>query len=207
MVLNNPYFEANAGGVDLAIDNTGTRPVTVVINGGNFHRVSSERYTHTNIQVTSSGGGKVIVLLNGTTFQSAGDYQPSAERPYWITGANCEVVDIGCVFTETTSKVTSASALSVTRSGKINANGSIDVATGVSSVNVVSTGVYDVSFSHPLAAVASGYIVQITPISAPDSVSCDVTYIGVDTFRVTLRNTLSGAGISSSFAFSITRLL
>ncbi|MQJ69490.1 hypothetical protein EIZ89_20400 [Escherichia coli] len=37
--------------------------------------------------------------------------------------------------------------------------------------------------------------------------SCDVTYIGVDTFRVTLRNTLSGAGISSSFAFSITRLL
>ncbi|EOA7632267.1 TPA: phage tail protein, partial [Shigella flexneri] len=70
-----------------------------------------------------------------------------------------------------------------------------------------STGVYDVSFSHPLAAVASGYIVQITPISAPDSVSCDVTYIGVDTFRVTLRNTLSGAGISSSFAFSITRLI
>lgn len=97
--------------------------------------------------------------------------------------------------------------MSVTRSGKINANGSIDVATGVSSVNVVSTGVYDVSFSHPLAAVASGYIVQITPISAPDSVSCDVTYIGVDTFRVTLRNTLSGAGISSSFAFSITRLI
>ncbi|HCS3682628.1 TPA: phage tail protein, partial [Shigella flexneri] len=167
----------------------------------------SARYTHTNIQVTSSGGGKVTVILNGTTFQSAGDYQPSAEQPYWITGANCEVVDIGCVFTETTSKVTSASALSVTRSGKINANGSIDVATGVSSVNVVSTGVYDVSFSHPLAAVASGYIVQITPISAPDSVSCDVTYIGVDTFRVTLRNTLSGAGISSSFAFSITRLI
>ncbi|EOB1444759.1 head-binding protein, partial [Shigella flexneri] len=59
LVLNNPYFEANAGGADLAIDNTGTRPVTVVINGGNFHRVSSARYTHTNIQVTSSGGGKL----------------------------------------------------------------------------------------------------------------------------------------------------
>ncbi len=207
LVLNNPYFEANAGGADLAIDNTGTRPVTVVINGGNFHRVSSERYTHTNIQVTSSGGGKVIVLLNGTTFQSAGDYQPSADRPYWITGDNCELIDIGCTFMEITSKATSVSAESVTRSGRINANGSVDIAPGVSSVNAHATGVYDVTFSHPLAAATNGYVVQITPISAPDSVSCDVTYIGVDTFRVTLRNTLSGAGISSSFAFSITRLL
>ncbi len=207
LVLNNPYFEANAGGVDLAIDNTGTRPVTVVINGGNFHRVSSERYTHTNIQVTSSGGGKVIVLLNGTTFQSAGDYQPSADRPYWITWDNCELIDIGCTFMEITSKATSVSAESVTRSGRINANGSVDIAPGVSSVNAHDTGVYDVTFSHPLAAATNGYVVQITPISAPDSVSCDVTYIGVDTFRVTLRNTLSGAGISSSFAFSITRLL
>ncbi|EPJ1814002.1 phage head-binding domain-containing protein [Escherichia coli] len=207
LVLNNPYFEANAGGADLAIDNTGTRPVTVVINGGNFHRVSSERYTHTNIQVTSSGGGKVIVLLNGTTFQSAGDYQPSADRPYWITGGNCELIDIGCTFMEITSKATSVSAESVTRSGRINANGSVDIAPGVSSVNAHATGVYDVTFSHPLAAATNGYVVQITPISAPDSVSCDVTYIGVDTFRVTLRNTLSGAGISSSFAFSITRLL
>lgn len=207
LVLNNPYFEANAGGADLAIDNTGTRPVTVVINGGNFHRVSSERYTHTNIQVTSSGGGKVIVLLNGTTFQSAGDYQPSADRPYWITGNNCELIDIGCTFMEITSKATSVSAESVTRSGRINANGSVDIAPGVSSVNAHATGVYDVTFSHPLAAATNGYVVQITPISAPDSVSCDVTYIGVDTFRVTLRNTLSGAGISSSFAFSITRLL
>ncbi|WP_244449853.1 phage head-binding domain-containing protein [Escherichia coli] len=207
LVLNNPYFEANAGGADLAIDNTGTRPVTVVINGGNFHRVSSERYTHTNIQVTSSGGGKVIVLLNGTTFQSVGDYQPSADRPYWITGDNCELIDIGCTFMEITSKATSVSAESVTRSGRINANGSVDIAPGVSSVNAHATGVYDVTFSHPLAAATNGYVVQITPISAPDSVSCDVTYIGVDTFRVTLRNTLSGAGISSSFAFSITRLL
>lgn len=207
LVLNNPYFEANAGGSDLAIDNTGTRPVTVVINGGNFHRVSSERYTHTNIQVTSSGGGKVIVLLNGTTFQSVGDYQPSADRPYWITGDNCELIDIGCTFMEITSKATSVSAESVTRSGRINANGSVDIAPGVSSVNAHATGVYDVTFSHPLAAATNGYVVQITPISAPDSVSCDVTYIGVDTFRVTLRNTLSGAGISSSFAFSITRLL
>ncbi len=207
LVLNNPYFEANAGGVDLAIDNTGTRPVTVVINGGNFHRVSSERYTHTNIQVTSSGGGKVIVLLNGTTFQSAGDYQPSADRPYWITVDNCELIDIGCTFMEITSKATSVSAESVTRSGRINANGSVDIAPGVSSVNAHDTGVYDVTFSHPLAAATNGYVVQITPISAPDSVSCDVTYFGVDTFRVTLRNTLSGAGISSSFAFSITRLL
>ena len=207
LVLNNPYFEANAGGSDLAIDNTGTRPVTIIINGGNFHRVSNTAYTINNLNITSSGGGKVTVILNGTTFQSVGSYVPSSTRPYWVTGANCEVIDIGCTFMEETSKATSVSSGSIPRSGRINANGSIDIAPGVSSVNAHATGVYDVTFSHPLAADTNGYVVQITPISAPDSVSCDVTYIGVDTFRVTLRNTLSGAGISSSFAFSITRLL
>ncbi len=207
VVLNNPYFEGNAGKADLLIDNTGTRPVTVVINGGNFHRVSSTAYTTYNILATSSGGGKLTVILNGTTFQSAAGYVPDVSRPYWRELGNVEFIDIGCTFMEETSKAISVSSGSIPRSGRINANGSVDIAPGVSSVNVHATGVYEVTFSHPLAAATNGYVVQITPISAPDSVSCDVTYIGVDTFRVTLRNTLSGAGISSSFAFSITRLL
>lgn len=207
LVLNNPYFEANAGGSDLAIDNTGKRPVTIIINGGNFHRVSNTAYTINNLNITSSGGGKVTVILNGTTFQSVGSYVPSSTRPYWVTGANCEVIDIGCTFMEGTSKATSVSSGSIPRSGRINSNGSIDVATGVSSVSVVATGVYDVTFSHPLAAATNGYVVQITPISAPDSVSCDVIYRSTNTFRVTLRNTVSGAGIATAFAFSITRLV
>ncbi|HBP7813206.1 phage tailspike protein [Escherichia coli] len=207
VVLNNPYFEANSGKADLLIDNTGSRPVTLVINGGNFHRVSGTAYTTYNILATSSGGGKLTVILNGTTFQSVAGYVPDVSRPYWHALGNVEFIDIGCTFMEETSKAAAISSGSIPRSGRINANGSIDVAQGVSSVNVVGTGIYDVTFSHPLAAATNGYVVQITPISAPDSVSCDVTYIGVDTFRVTLRNTLSGAGISSSFAFSITRLL
>ncbi|ATE85660.1 tail protein [Shigella phage Sf11 SMD-2017] len=207
LVLNNPYFEANAGGSDLAIDNTGTRPVTVIINGGNFHRVSSTAYTVNNLSITSSGGGKVTVILNGTTFQSVGSYVPSSARPYWVTGANCEVIDIGCTFMEQTSKATSVSSGSIPRSGRINSNGSIDVAPGVSSVNMVTTGVYDVTFSQQLSTSANGYVVQITPISAPDSVSCDVIYSSTTSFRVTLRNTVSGAGIASAFAFSVTRLV
>ncbi|EFD1094439.1 head-binding protein [Escherichia coli] len=207
VVLNNPYFEANSGKADLLIDNTGSRPVTLVINGGNFHRVSGTAYTTYNILATSSGGGKLTVILNGTTFQSVAGYVPDVSRPYWHALGNVEFIDIGCTFMEETSKATSVSSGSIPRSGRINANGSVDIAPGVSSVNAHATGVYDVTFSHPLAAATNGYVVQITPISAPDSVSCDVTYIGVDTFRVTLRNTLSGAGISSSFAFSITRLL
>lgn len=207
VVLNNPYFEANAGIADLVIDNTGTRPVTVVINGGNFHRVSSTDYTNFNIFASSSGGGKLTVILNGTTFQSVAGYVPDASRPYWRTLNDAEIIDIGCTFLEQTSKATAISAGSIPISGRISADGNVDIAPGVSSVNVAATGVYDVAFSQPLAAINNGYVVQVTPISAPDSVSCDVTYIGVDTFRVTLRNTLSGAGISSSFAFSITRLL
>jgi hypothetical protein len=207
LVLNNPYFEANAGGSDLAIDNTGTRPVTVIINGGNFHRVSADMFTVTNLNITSSGGGKVTVILNGTTFQSVGSYSPSSSRPYWVTGNNCEVIDIGCTFMEETSKTTSVSAGSIPRSGRISANGGIDVAPGVSSVNIAATGVYDVTFSQQLAASSNGYVVQITPISAPDSVSCDVIYSSTTSFRVTLRNTVGGAGIASAFAFSVTRLV
>lgn len=207
LVLNNPYFEANAGGSDLAIDNTGTRPVTVIINGGNFHRVSNTMYTVNNLNITSSGGGKLTVILNGTTFQSVGSYVPSNTRPFWVTGANCEVIDIGCTFMETTSKETSISSCSIPRSGRINADGSMDIAPGVSSVNKVATGVYDVVFSQQLATSTNGYVVQITPISAPDSVSCDVIYNSTTSFRVTLRNTVGGAGIDSAFAFSVTRLV
>lgn len=207
LVLNNPYFEANKGGADLVIDNTGTRPVTVIINGGNFHRVSSSMYTIQNLNITSSGGGKVTVILNGTTFQSVGSYVPSSARPYWVTGANCEVIDIGCTFMEQTSKTTSVSAGSIPRSGKINANGTVDIAPGVSSVSQVATGVYDVTFSQALAAFSNGYVVQVTPVSAPDSVSCDVIYTSTTSFRVTLRNTVGGAGISSAFAFTVTKLV
>lgn len=207
VVLNNPYFEANSGKADLLIDNTGSRPVTLVINGGNFHRVSGTAYTTYNILATSSGGGKLTVILNGTTFQSVAGYVPDVSRPYWHALGNVEFIDIGCTFMEETSKATAISSGSIPRSGRINANGSIDVAQGVSSVNVVSTGVYDVTFSHPLAAATNGYVVQITPISAPDSVSCDVIYSSTTSFRVTLRNTISGAGIASAFAFSVTRLV
>ena len=207
MVLNNPYFEGNAGQADLLIDNTGTRPVTVVINGGNFHRISSTAYTTYNILATSSGGGKLTVILNGTTFQSVAGYVPDASRAYWRELGNVEFIDIGCTFMEETSKATSVSSCSIPRSGRISADGSMDIAPGVSSVNKVATGVYDVVFSQQLAASTNGYVVQITPISAPDSVSCDVIYSSTTSFRVTLRNTVSGAGVASAFAFSVTRLV
>lgn len=207
LVLNNPYFEGNAGAGDLLIDNTGSRPVTVIINGGNFHRVSNTSYTETNIQATSSGGGKLTIILIGTTFQSVGSYAPVSTRPFWITGSNCEVVDIGCVFNELTSKTTALSAGAIPRSGRINSNGSLDIAPGVTSINVASTGVYDVTYSQPLAAASNGYVVQATPINSPDSVSIDVKYSSVNTFRVTCRNTLTGAGINCGFSYTITKLI
>jgi hypothetical protein len=207
LVLNNPYFEANAGGSDLGIDNTGTRPVTVIINGGNFHRVSNTMFTVNNLSITSSGGGKVTVILNGTTFQSGGSYVPSSARPYWVTGANCEVIDIGCTFMEQTSKATSVSAGSITRSGRISSDGSIDIAPGVSSVNVAATGVYDLVFSQELAALSNGYVVQVTPILSGDAVCCDVQYMSTTAFRVILRSAVNYSGIASGFAYTVTRLV
>lgn len=206
VVLNNPYFEANAGIADLIIDNTGTRPVTVVINGGNFHRVSSTDYTNFNILASSSGGGELTIILNGTTFQSVAGYVPDVSRPYWRTLNNAKIIDIGCMFLEQTSKATAISAGGIPISGRISADGNVDIAPGVSSVNVAATGVYNVEFSQPLAAINNGYVVQVTPISAGDSVCTDVVHLSTTTFRVIIRNT-SGFGVASAFTYTVTRLI
>ena len=206
LVLNNPYFEANMGAGDLLIDNTGTRPITVLINGGNFHRVSNTAYTACNIKVTSSGGGKVTVILNGTTFQSVGTYVPTSERPFWITGTNCQVIDIGCVFNETTSKTTSLSSESTVRAGRILSSGIVDVSSLVISVAIPSTVVYDVTSSIPLSSTTSGYIVTATCYDAGDSYSITTTTTSETTFRVTIRDR-NGVGVACGFNFMISRLV
>lgn len=205
VVLNNPYFEANMGGGDLLIDNSGTRPITVVINGGNFHRVSNTAYTTCNIQVTSSGGGKVTVILNGTTFQSVGTYVPTSARPFWITGTNCQVIDIGCVFNETTSKTTSLSRESTVRAGRILSAGTVDISSLGISVANPATGVYDVTSSIPLSSTTSGYIVTATCYAGGDNYSITTTSTSATTFRVTIRDR-TGVGVACGFNFIVSKL-
>lgn len=205
LVMNNPYFEGNAGDFDLSIDNTGALPITVVINGGNFHRVSANRYTNTNIQATSSGGGLVSIILIGTTFQSTSGYSPSEDRPFWRTGNNCEIVDISCQYNETISRAGAASMRSLPSVGRILSNGNVDYGFGFE-INIVSDGVYSVNNHQPLGRDPGSYIVTASPYLAPDNYSISVNNVSTTEFRVTIRDR-NGIGVNCGFNFMLSKVI
>ncbi|MCE1439475.1 hypothetical protein [Enterobacter hormaechei] len=82
--FNDCYFEANEGYADIAIDNTTASPVVInvrncVFNRGNT-RGKGSKYV---IFCSSSGGGPVILNLNGNVFytQTASGYVPTTSEP------------------------------------------------------------------------------------------------------------------------------
>lgn len=105
--ISSLYTELNAGVADIYVNNTTGYPVLVNIDGAMFARVDPTRYVLSHIQAVSSGGGKVTVNLgNPSRFLVGFGYSPSAGRPFWTVGANCEVIwNEHCSFAETTSLV------------------------------------------------------------------------------------------------------
>lgn len=101
------YTELNAGVADIYINNTSIYPVVLNIDGAMFARVDPERYVLSHIQANSSGGGRITVNLGSVSrFLFGFGYVPSAERPFWTVGPNCEVIwNEHCSFAETTSLV------------------------------------------------------------------------------------------------------
>lgn len=105
--ISSLYTELNAGVADIYVNNTTGYPVLVNIDGAMFARVDATRYVLSHIQAVSSGGGKVTVNLgNPSRFLVGFGYAPTAGRPFWTVGANCEVIwNEHCSFAETTSLV------------------------------------------------------------------------------------------------------
>lgn len=98
------YCENNAGYADYNFENNSTHPLVINMNGSMFQRNSPSRYTGVNIRLNSVGGGRVTMKIGTTSFLSSLGYVPSASRPFFIVGANCEVIwDESCAFSETTS--------------------------------------------------------------------------------------------------------
>ena len=82
-------------------DNTA---LTVVIIGTTFNRGSSENYTKSNVILRNTGGGSLKCVMIGCGFFSTGSYIPDASRPFVSAFPGCEVVDIGCTYSENTSR-------------------------------------------------------------------------------------------------------
>lgn len=143
IVFESCYFENNGGVADVYLTNISALDITVVFIGCTFNRGSAAKYTTNNIALTSTGGGKIKCVLVGCGFWSTGDYVPDAGRPFILEGTGVEVIDIGCTYSETTSKPISTTLAIVSSKSTPAANG---VATAVYSLPNVSTpSVYDVS--------------------------------------------------------------
>ncbi|NMZ06218.1 hypothetical protein HBO37_12725 [Pseudomonas proteolytica] len=105
--INSLYTELNAGVADIYINNTSIYPVVLNVDGAMFARVDPARYVLSHIQANSSGGGRITVNLGSVSrFLVGFGYVPTAGRPFWSVGPNCEVIwNEHCSFAETTSLV------------------------------------------------------------------------------------------------------
>jgi hypothetical protein len=176
VVMTAPYFELNKGAADLYIDNLGSLPMVVTINGGIFARAGSE-YTNFCIKAHSSGGGQVTVLLNGVTFLSAAGYPADPSRPFWSADANCRIIaDEFCTFNETVSLPTVGRRFARGRALIVDASTSIlsGDPTGLT-ITRPSTGVITVTSTGTFGVDSLGYNVTAN--------GCDSTPTGVGTVR------------------------
>lgn len=206
VVFNAPYFELNKGGADLRINNaSATKPLTVIINSGLFNRAGSTDFTKTNIAVGSFGGKKTVILI-GTAFANSAGYVPSVDRPYWSTGANCEVIPIGCVYDDETAQ--SVCAQSMVMAGKVTAAGGIvSASTGLVAAKT-GTGIYTISYINgTLGNTADSFSVVASPFNpTSDGISVEIQSLSRTSFRVNTRN-VSGAAIDCGFSFMISRIV
>jgi len=208
LTMNGTYFEANGGGFDLKLDNVTAFNVTVVLNGCLFNRTSSGKYATNNILVTSSGGGKVKLVLNGCSFLSAGTYVPSNTRPFIDFGANCEVIGWDtCTYSETTSiKPAFNSSSSAVLSGSVQANGTIDTAPVGVAVVRNSAGQYTVTKTDGWAPTVDGFHVMANINNLTGSLKIDYCVkVDQSTFRIGFRLDSVSAYTDTAFSFSVAR--
>jgi hypothetical protein len=207
LTLDSVYFEGNGGPADLVLDNISSVPVTVVLKGCTFNRVSNVKFTTANITALSSGGGLLKVILVGCSFYSAGTYVPLNTRPFISYGANVEIVGWDtCTHNENTSIPTSFySTSSAVISGNVNGAGTILSGTlsGVS-VTRVGAGVYDVIKAGGWAPTVDGYSAFAVPNTA--GFKLDIcTRTNASTFRLSFRTSDATPFADCPFSFQVLR--
>lgn len=153
------YFEANIGDADITIDNLTSSPVVVNLRGCVFNRGGGAGGGNAglgcnyNFQAKSTGGGKVILNLDGCVFftQTASGYTPSSAKPYILKAPYLVVNgEDTCYFSETTSRgETGNRSLSLGLS--VNADGTCANNPPFITVTRVSAGVYTINHSDQFA--------------------------------------------------------
>lgn len=148
------YFEANIGDADITIDNLTSSPVVVNLRGCVFNRGGNAGLgCNYNFRAKSTGGGKVILNLDGCVFftQTARGYTPSAAKPYILKAPYLVVNgEDTCYFSETTSRgETGNRSLSLGLS--VSSDGTCTNNPPFITVTRVSAGVYTITNSDNFA--------------------------------------------------------
>lgn len=95
LVMTGGYVEANAGGWDFNLVNTGPFEIVHTFIGVNFNRVGS-RFPINHVRTANTGGGRTRLVFIGCTFQHLSGYAPSADRLMVNADANTTVECFGC---------------------------------------------------------------------------------------------------------------
>ncbi|STQ67947.1 tail fiber/spike domain-containing protein [Hafnia alvei] len=165
--FNDCYFEGNEGWADLEIDNTTRSPLIVNLNNCVFGRGNSRgRGCKYVIFPRSSGGGPVILNLNGNVFytQTASGYVPSITEPVIYAQPFLKVNGMDtCYFSQSTNMssgvVTAGSSVPVI----VSPTGGLTMAPQWLTCTKTSTGVYAISSAYTFGLNTASYVVIPTP--------------------------------------------
>lgn len=208
--IDDIYFEANGGYADLSIVNTSATRVVVNINRCTFNRVLSTRYVTSNLNLSNSGGGSMMVNLSGCGFLSGGSYSPNAGRPFMIydsaTIVNCGE---GTIFSELTSLGTTGSTWPCagwTSGGSVAADGSSLVAAPGVTYTKPGTGIYTITRSTGWGATSTSYVPMAICTDTGGGIKVErISVLSATAFQVVLTNN-AGALANAQFAWTVTTL-
>ncbi|HHA1920495.1 TPA: phage head-binding domain-containing protein [Enterobacter ludwigii] len=203
--FNDCYFEANEGYADIAIDNTTPSPVLVnirncVFNRGNV-RGKASKYV---IFCSSSGGGPVILNLNGNVFytQTSTGYVPTVSEPVIYAQPFLKVNGMDtCYFSTPTNMssgvVSGASSIPIS----VTSAGALVMAPQWFTCTKTSTGVYTITSTYSLGLDVNSYVVMSNP--GTTGFRTDVTKNTALSFTVRVRDA-SNVLTDSAFGVTIT---
>lgn len=200
------YFEGNGGQADVFLDNVTGYNISVNFINCTFNRVSHLRYVGSNLDLRSSGGGKLKVNLSSCSFLETGSYVPSGTRPYVFTDGNVEVNGWDtCTYSHAVSIPSFMhSSASAVISGGVSKEGILSSGLRTVSVTRVAAGIYNLDKADEWAPVIGGYDVSITPYG-PEARIESVTRQSTTRVQVVFRSHAAAENVDCAFSFMIAR--
>ena len=186
------YFENNAGFGDIyLIGNTTAGFPSKIDVRALFNRISSARYTNSNIYVTQGvSDSPLSVDISGSSFQGYNSYATSAARPYVDLSNALGVVSL----TETGALYGSATEAPTFNKAALTAGTNMGATTGKATAYRKSDGTIQLSgYMNATGSVTSGTVIGTIPAAFVANRSLPLIPIGVSSVGITFA-AIDGSG-------------